>query len=132
MKINQIFHHFSKWEDYKAGFYNRSCFNDKEHIEKSVKLLSNQKEFYSYAKRVIDEWVYSCEQNLTDPSLNKIAYIGQSACCLANGTPAFVTRNAWWFIDDKDKELANKTAMKILNEWKQRHIMKGSLWEKID
>ena len=77
MKINQKFHHFSRWEDYKAGFYNRTCFDEKEHIKKSVSLLSNQEVFYEYAKRVINEWFYSCEQNLTDPSINKIAYIGQ-------------------------------------------------------
>jgi len=130
MKINQIFHHFSKWEDYKYGFYDLSCIDSKEHIEKSVELLSNQEEFYKYAKKVVREWVYSCEQNLTDNSINKIAYIGQSACCMANKTPAFVTRNAWWFVDDVDKELANETARRVLKEWRATQIMKGSLWEK--
>ena len=43
MKTKQIFHHFSKWEDYKAGFYDTVCEDSKEHIMKSVELLSNQK-----------------------------------------------------------------------------------------
>ena len=29
--------------------------------------------------RVISEWKYSCEHNLTNESLNRIAYIGQAA-----------------------------------------------------
>ncbi len=127
---NQKFHHFSKWEDYKFGFYNTTCENIEEHIKKSVNLLSNQDEFYKYAKRIIDEWFFSCEQNLTDPSLNKIAYIGQSSCCLANNTPAFVTRLAWSYIDEVDQLLANKTAKKILKEWQYRNMTKGTLWEK--
>jgi hypothetical protein len=126
----QIFHHFSKWEDYKFGFYNTTCENTEEHIKKSVNLLSNQDEFYKYAKRMINEWFFSCEQNLTDPSLNKIAYIGQSSCCLANNTPAFVTRLAWSYIDEFDQLSANKTAKKILKEWQYRNMIKGTLWEK--
>ena len=126
----QIFHHFSKWEDYKYGFYNSTCQDTEDHIKKSIDLLSNQKEFYKYAKKVITEWVFSCEQNLTDPSLNKIAYIGQSACCLANNTPAFVTRNAWSYIDEIDQRLANNTAKEVLKEWRYKQLLKGSLWEK--
>lgn len=128
--IKQIFHHFSLWEDNKKGFYDTVCDDYSEHIQKSIKLLSNQEEFRKYALIVINEWVYSCEQNLTDPSLNKIAYIGQSACCLANNTPAFVTRNAWSYIDEIDQRLANETAKKILKEWQYKQLTKGSLWEK--
>lgn len=128
----QIFHHFSKWEDYKYGFYESTCNDIQEHIKKSVELLSCEKKFYLYAKRVITEWIFSCEQNLTDSSLNKIAYIGQSACCLANNTPAFVTRLAWSYIDEDKQILANKVAKKIINEWKLQQKLKGSLWEKLD
>ena len=130
MKIKQLFHHFSKWEDYKHGFYDTTCFNMQEEIYKSVELLSNQDKFYKYAKKVIMEWAYSCEQNLTDPSMNKIAYIGQSACCLANRTPSFATRNAWSYMEEKDQRAANKTARKILKEWQYKELLKGSLWEK--
>lgn len=126
----QIFHHFSKWEDYKLGFYASTCVDTEQHIKKSVELLSCQDTFYKYADKVINEWIYSCEQNLTDPSLNKIAYIGQSACCIANDTPAFVTRLAWSYIDEDTQKEANKTAKKILDKWKIKQMMKGSLWEK--
>lgn len=129
MKNKQIFHHFSKWEDYKAGFYETTCEDIQAHIKKSIELLSNQKEFYKYAKMIINEWKYSCEQNLTDPSLNKIAYIGQSACCIANRTPAFVTRLAWSYIEEENQKKANKTAKKILKEWEYSHLIKGSLWQ---
>ena len=128
----QIFHHFSKWEDYKFGMYNTSCHNVMEHIQKSINLLSNQKKFKLFAERVIDEWVFSCEQNLTYPSLNKIAYIGQASCCLANGTPCYVTRLAWSHILEENKILANETAKKVLNKWKERYNTKDTLWENLD
>ena len=128
----QIFHHFSLWEDYKLGFYNTSCENTKEHIEKSVILLSNQKTFEHFALRVINEWTFSCEHNFTDPSLNKIAYIGQSACCLANNTPSFVTRLAWSYVLEQNQILANETAKKVLQQWKEKHNKKGTLWENLD
>lgn len=129
MKNKQIFHHFSKWEDYKAGLYETTCLDIKEHIQKSIDLLSNQKEFEKYASIIIKDWVYSCEHNLTDPSLNKIAYIGQSACCIANNTPAFVTRLAWSYIEEHNQVRANKTARKILKKWQYNHLLKGSLWQ---
>jgi hypothetical protein len=127
--MKQIFHHFTKWEDYKAGFYNSSCSNIENHIASSIKLLSNQDDFYIAAIRVINEWVISCEQNLTDTSINKIAYIGQSACCMANGTPSFATKRAWAYIDDDDKILANQTAKKVLNIWLEMQQNKDSLWQ---
>lgn len=132
MKIKQIYHHFTKWEDYRFNFYNSTCQNIDEHIKKSVELLSNEDEFYKYAKKVITEWIYSCEQNLTDPSINKIAYIGQSACCLKNGTPSYVTRLAWSYIEEEKQIKANNVARKIIKEWKEKYINKGSLWENLD
>ena len=53
MKNKQIFHHFSKWEDYKAGFYESTCEDVQKHIQKSIDLLSNQKEFEKYANIII-------------------------------------------------------------------------------
>ena len=129
MKIEQVFHHFTKWEDYKVGFYNSTCEDIQEHIRKSVELLSNKKEFEKYANLMIEKWKYSCEHNLTDPSLNKIAYIGQGSCCLANGTPAFATRLAWSYIEEDKQKVANKVAKKILKKWQYNHILKGSLWQ---
>ena len=129
MKIEQIYHHFTKWEDYKEGFYNSTCENIQEHIDKSIKLLSNKKEFEKNANILIEKWFYSCEHNLTDPSLNKIAYIGQAACCIANNTPAFVTRLAWSYIDEDKQIIANRVAKKILKKWQYSHILKGSLWQ---
>lgn len=129
MKSKQIFHHFSKWEDYKMGFYDSTCENVNEHIQKSIDLLSDQKKFKKFAEKLIIDWKFSCEQNLTDPSLNKIAYIGQGACCIANSTPSFVTRLAWSYIEEENQKKANKTAKKILKKWQYNHLLKDSLWQ---
>lgn len=126
--MKQIYHHFSKWEDYKNGFYNSSCNELNQHINKSIELLSNQDEFYKIAKLLVNNWTFCIEHNLTDSSINKIAYIGQASCCFKNKTPSFVTKQAWGYIDEDTRIKANATAKKVLKEWELSHELKGSLW----
>lgn len=130
MKINQIYHPYTLWEDYHAGFYGYD-FNDFDYkFNMSIQLLSDSDMFYKVAKHMVSEWIYSCEQNLTDSSMNKIAYIGQASCCFNHGAPAELTRQAWWHIPKEKRDMADETAQRVINEWEKEMIMKGSLWEK--
>lgn len=127
--MKRIYHHFSKWEDYKSGFYS-SSFNDTEnHIALCIDILTNQKIFEDTALKMIDNWRYSIEHNLTDNTINRIAYIGQSSCCFANGTPSFVTKLAWGYLSENERNEANNTAKKILSDWIKKRKSKDSLWD---
>ena len=129
IKIKQIFHHYTKWEDFKNGLYNKICENPEEKISLSIELLSNQENFYNVAMYMFKNWSYSAEHNLTDNAINKNAWIGQASCCFNHNSPDYITIEAWWKLDDDTRKLANKTAQRALRRWKSEHIFKGSLWQ---
>lgn len=129
MKIKQIFHHYSLWEDYKKGFYGYD-FEDYDYkFNSSIELLGDDKHFKEVALDMIEHWEFSCEHNLTDPSINKVAYIGQASCCFNHGSPSELTKKAWWEIPEDKRNKADKVAKEVLLIWREEHLKKGSLWQ---
>lgn len=71
--------------------------------------------------KVADSWEYSCEHNLTDSGINKQAWIGHAACCLAIGCPEYITRQAWWHLTKQQQDDANKKADEAIRYWEDKH-----------
>jgi len=116
--MKRIYHPYHKWEDYTAGFYeNCSGEQKQQHILKVKEMFNSKILTQKFMMLVVEKWRYSCEHNLTNESMNKIAYIGQGACCLYAGIPSTVTMEAWSLLSEKVQERANKQAKKILNDW---------------
>jgi hypothetical protein len=114
----RIYHPYWKWEDYKAGFYNNCSGEEKKIlIQKGIEMFNSEKLTLEYMYKVINEWKYSCEHNFTNPSLNKIAYIGQGACCIYANIPSTITMEIWNLLDNKIQDRANKNANDVLNKW---------------
>lgn len=126
--MKRIYHHYEKWEDFKCGFYNNITGENKEKlILKVIELFSNPALTETYMRKVINEWNYSCEHNLSNISLNRIAYIGQAACCLYASVPCTITMNAWNKIDIVYRDIADNIANKIIKEWEQNQKLKNTL-----
>lgn len=120
--MERIYHRYELWEDYPAGFYdNVSGKNKKELINKVIELFSSESKTREYMNRVINEWPYSCEHNLTNPAMNQIAYLGQGACCIYAGVPSSITMEAWYMVDKKFRDQADKIAEEIINEYKTKN-----------
>lgn len=127
MKIKQIFHHYSKWEDWKAGMWRKeSKENEEIYLGKAIPLISDHLLYGSWMMRVIEEWPFACEQNLTERGLNRRAWIGHAAVCLAINCPEYITRMAWWHLTEEQQKEANKQADLAIKEWETRHINKIS------
>jgi hypothetical protein len=120
--MKRIYHPYWLWEDHKAGFYENCSGENKELlILKGIEMFNCEIKTKENMLRVINEWQYSCEHNLTNESLNKIAYIGQSACCLYSNIPNKVTMEIWNKLEKNVQDRSNKIANDILNIWKQKH-----------
>lgn len=120
--MKQVFHPFSKWEDHEHGFYNNISGGSKtEMIKNVVELFCNPEETKIYMDRVIKEWPFSCEHNLTNEGMNKIAYLGQAACSLYRGVPSTVTMEAWSKVPKEFQNIADGIASKIINEWENNY-----------
>ena len=118
----RIYHPYTKWEDYPAGFYN-NC-TGAELLEKrkaSTKMFMDESLTRENMLKVIDEWVYSCEHNFTNEGLNKIAYLGQAACCIYGGSPCTATMDIWSKLPKDVRDRADSIALEVINIWESRN-----------
>ena len=121
-KLKRIYHPYTKWEEYHNGMWRK--VNEEEKIillKKAIEFTGDYKLYGSFMKKVIKEWKYSCEHNLTDYSLNRQAWIGHAACCLAIGCPEEITREAWWNLTEEQQRLANIEADKAIKLWENKY-----------
>jgi hypothetical protein len=120
--MNRVYHHYERWEDWKLGFYdNCSGAEKKEKIQKVVEMFESEELTTEYMNRVIEEWKYSCEHNLTNESINKIAYIGQAACCIYAKIPNSVTMEAWSLLSKDVQQRSDNIAKRVIEKWKQNN-----------
>lgn len=126
--MKQIYHPYWKWEDYKNGFY-KNCSGEekKQKIESVLKMFNSKELTEKYMRKAIYEWKYSCEHNLSNNSINKIAYIGQCACCIFDEVPNLVTMYAWKLLSQEIRDRSDKIAIKIIKEWEQNIKLKNTL-----
>lgn len=118
----RIFHTFDKWEAVPAGFFAPGIKGrTKDECEAEyAEFLSDLSAFEEGIKKVFKEWPNSCEHNLTNSSMNRIAWIGQSAACAARGLPS-TFRGGFAMLPQDKQDAANALALKYLNIWLKEH-----------
>jgi len=121
---NRIFHTFDKWEAVAAGFFLPGLKGrDKEECEQEYgAFLADSNQFAEGIQKVFKEWPNSCEHNLTNSSMNRIAWIGQAAACAARGLPS-TYRGGFSALPKETQNIANEVALKYLNVWLKEHNM---------
>jgi hypothetical protein len=123
--MTRIYHPYYLWEDYKAGFYKTPSKTEKDsHKQFVATMFNNEKMTYTFMNAVIEKWVISCEHNLSNPSVNKSAYLGQAACCLYKHIPNISTMYGWSFLDPSIQKRSDAIATHILSLWTQKQILK--------
>lgn len=116
--MERIYHRYEYWECYKAGFFsNKSGLDKIELAKKVIELFENSKKTKEFMLKVISEWKYSCEHNLSNIALNRVAWLGQSACCLYSGIPYSITMENWRFVSEDKRIEACKIAEDIIKEY---------------
>ncbi len=123
MKLTQFYTHYETWEDYHFGMWrNISESERKILLPKAIEFTGNAKLYGKYMKKVVKEWPYSCAMNLSNISMNRQAWIGHAACCLALGCPEDVTRQAWHYLTQKQQDDANLQADYAIELWEKKYI----------
>lgn len=114
----RIFHTFDKWEAVEAGFFAPGIKGrDKEECEQEYGVfLSDSAAFAEGIEKMFKEWPNSCEHNLTNSSMNRIAWIGQGAACIARGLPS-TYRAGFSKLPKETQATANALALMYLNTW---------------
>jgi hypothetical protein len=117
--MTRIYHRWEKWEDYPAGFFNEQPPKGLTHEDcqtKYAEFLRDLKLFRLSAHRVISEWPNSTEHNLTNPNMNRIAWIGQSSICIHSGIPAKY-RGGYHLLTKQQQLNADLVALEVINYW---------------
>jgi len=121
--IPRIYYRWEEWECYPAGFFEEHPPKGMTHEDcqkKYAEFLRDLKLFKTNAYRVINKWPKSCEHNLTNPNMNRIAWIGQSSVCIAYGIPAKY-RGGYHLLTENEQLEADKVALEIINYWMSLH-----------
>jgi hypothetical protein len=112
----RIYHPFHEWEEIEANMWGEVA-NRKVYLKKAIAFTSDHKKYGRFMVRVICEWPNSCENALTDQNLNKKAWIGHAATALALACPEDITREAWGYLTDEQRTLANREADRAISIW---------------
>ncbi len=121
--MERIYHHYENWECFKNGFFRNVSGQERKILsEKVIELFNDNKKTKEFMCRVINEWKFSCEHNLSNLSLNRIAWLGQSACCIYAKIPYSITMENWRFLTKDNQEIACNIASEIIKEYETKNI----------
>lgn len=122
MKFKQIFYHYKKLEEHEHGLWRKvHGLERKKLLREAIEFTGDAKRYGSYMLKVIDEWPRSCEHNLTCGSLNRQAWVGHAACCLAINCPEDITREAWHCLTQQQQDKANLQADRAIEKWETKY-----------
>lgn len=120
--MKRIFHPYDKWEDYRHNFYGGQEFNNDKSIETYAALLKDLPKFESALRVIVSEWQYSCEHNLSNEAMNRVAYLGQAACALLYKVPHNVSRGGYTLLTFEEQKAADVLAQKYLDLWLEKYV----------
>jgi hypothetical protein len=128
--MERVYRPYWEWEEIEHNMW--GCVDDrKKHLKNAIEFTGDHKRYGRFMMRVIIEWPVSCENALTDDSINKKAWVGHAATALALGCPEDITREAWSNLTDEQQLLANNQARKAIQTWEHNYLKDSELCESV-
>lgn len=121
MKVKRVYRDCREWEEVKFNMWGE-VDNRKEWLKRAIEFTGNAEIYGSFMKRVVYEWPVSCENALTDLSMNRKAWVGHAAVALAIKCPEDIVRQAWGHLTDEQRLLANQEAERSIQEWEHNYL----------
>lgn len=125
-KFERVYHHYLKWEENQFNMWG-TVKNKAEYLKMAIAFTADHKLYGLFMQRVAEEWPISCENALTDYSLNQKAWIGHAAVAMALKCPENITREAWGYLTDEQRLLANNEAEKAICSWRVNYAKSKGL-----
>lgn len=124
--MKRIYHPYWDWEEVDHNMWG-DVSDKKAALRKAIEFTGDHKRYGRFMMRVVTEWRYSCENALTDPNLNRRAWVGHAAVALAQGIPENITREAWGHLSDEQRLLANREAERAIQHWEHARAKNSGL-----
>ncbi len=132
--MQRIYHTWDKWECYPSGFFEgkppKGLTEDKC-LSLYKELLQDIPEFKRIMMLIINEWVNSCQHNLTNERMNRIAWMGQAALAYKHRVPARF-RGGYRLLSEGQQQAADEAALEIINIWMGRNGYEKQTKESIE
>ena len=128
--IDRVYHPVCDWEEVKHNMYG-TVDDRKSWIKKAIKFTGDHVLYGRFMMRVINEWPISCENALTDMSINRKAWIGHAASALGIGCPEDIIREAWGLLTDEQRILANNQAQRAIDEWEVNYKESRGIYQQV-
>jgi hypothetical protein len=124
--LKKIYHPYWLWEEFKAGMWRKETVGYEQiNFESIIEFTGNHEAYGAAMLEVIEHWQISCEDKLTNLSINRKAWLGHAACCYKHGYPEYLVRKAWGTLTENQRELANKKAEEAIKLWEQKQRSKS-------
>lgn len=126
-KIERIWHPWNNWECYRSNFFGSlpKSLKKAEALKLCQDLYKNVDEFERVLLRILKEWPNSCEHNLSNLGMNRIAWLGQAACAYKYRIPNMVGMQAFSEMEELYKAPADAVAQKIIDLWEGEYGSKN-------
>lgn len=115
-KIKQIWVPYWEWEDWLNGMWQKG---DESRLHEAIEFTGNWQIYGAAMLDVIFAWPRTMLNSLTNPSINKRAFLGHCAVSYALGISEDITRMAWKQLTDKQRHDADLIAQQTIDAWKE-------------
>jgi hypothetical protein len=120
--IKRKYYPYWEWEEYYCGMWRDVNKTEKdEFISCAVEFMNNTTNFGNYMLQTVDQWPISSAQNLSNTGMNRRAWLGQAACCVAFNCPESAVRQAWNMLDAQKQTAANTEADIAIMYWEENY-----------
>lgn len=124
-KIKRVYHHYKKCEEFNTDMWRVAPIELRQELQdKSAELMKDVAEFENSMMRVIYEWPFSCEANLSASVINHQAWMGHAGCAISHNAPEDITRLAWRTLAQSEQDAANAAADKAIAAWRSQYLEK--------
>lgn len=125
-KLVQIYIPYTEWEDWINGMWSGGS---DDRLQEAIEFTGNHERYGSAMKEVVEAWPRTMLNSLTNPSINRRAFLGHCAVCYKLGIPERVTRAAWKELTDQQRYDADKVAQETIDEWVKKESERQSNYE---
>lgn len=115
--ITQEYKPYWDWECFNNGMWENSSADKTILLNTAIDFTSNDDLYGHYMDIVVFQWRNTMIHHLTNPSINKKAFIGHCACSYARNLPESIVRKAWKYLSNNQQDKANDRANKAYLKW---------------
>lgn len=118
IRIKQVYIPYWEWEDWINGMWRKLAKDQEaEFIQRAIEFTGDWVKYGESMERVINLWPRTMINSLSNPSINKRAFLGHCAVQMQINCPEYITRIAWRQLTEEQRVNADKIAQHHIDNW---------------